>query len=85
LYTGAVPPGSIQHIAGFLFVPRIMLAATVTFTYWTTDPFIVAMLWTLGVLVDIVGNIVKLAAYRRSMVAWKENIMRGPAAMRSWY
>ena len=85
LYIGAVPAGAAGQIAGFLFVPRIMLAAGATGVYWNSDPVTVGLLWVGGIVLDLAGNIMKLSGQRRMMAMWKENMVRGPTAMRTWY
>jgi hypothetical protein len=58
LYAGLVPVASVPPLFGFMLVPRMYLALTLS-AFWDANPFFVAMCWVIAVILDGASLVLK--------------------------
>jgi hypothetical protein len=80
LWLGAVQPGSVQAIAGFCFVPRILICLMISASSGETSGGLV-VLWIFAVILDIVGLVIKGAMMNGMLKAQSELFRQQKAKM----
>ncbi|MBN2094167.1 MAG: hypothetical protein JW740_02250 [Candidatus Zambryskibacteria bacterium] len=72
IYHGVITPMEISPILGWIFVPRMFWASTLTSVYGDSNHTLIVIVWILAVVIDIIGFFTKASIGAKMMKTMSE-------------